>query len=144
MVLNKKAGIRTTPQRSAWMKRVGQRDTPAERAVRRLLTKLGARYRINVRGLPGTPDIANQKRRKAIFVNGCFWHHHAGCPRGRLPTRNHAFWLRKFQDNIDRDREKIHRLTESGYDVLVVWECELRDAEGLLIGLRKFWFDENV
>ena len=124
------------------MKRVRQRDTPPERMVRQLLTEGGAKYRLNVGGLPGSPDVANKKRKKAIFVHGCFWHYHADCARGRIPTRNSTFWEEKLYGNRERDVRKIRGLEEKGYDVLVVWECQLTDPDSLRERLMNFWFDE--
>lgn len=117
--------LETTPCRSQLMKRVKQADTPPEKAVRRALSALGVRYRLNAKGLPGTPDIVNRARRWAIFVHGCYWHAHEGCPRWRLPKRNREFWAEKFEANRKRDRQKIDELENLGFSVLVVWQCEL-------------------
>ena len=137
------ARIQTTPRRSALMKRVRRERTDAEDAVCKLLWSIGARYRRNVRNLPGSPDIANKARRKAVFVHGCFWHHHEGCPRGRVPHRNSAFWHQKLQRNVERDRQKVVSLLAEGYDVFVVWECETRDPEALGERLAEFWFSTD-
>lgn len=123
------------------MKRVRQAGTGPEHAVRRLLSAIGARYRLNVRGLPGRPDIANRSRKKAIFVHGCFWHHHSVCGRGRIPAANREFWADKLQRNIERDRRKVSELQELGYDVLVIWECELRNELMAVERLSAFWSD---
>ena len=136
--------IETTPERSALMKRVRQRGTSAELVVRRLLTAVAARYRINVRGLPGTPDIANKARRKAVYVHGCFWHAHPGCARARVPKRNHAFWEDKLQKNVARDRAKRAALETAGFDVLIVWECELKNVDELRERLYAFWYDGST
>lgn len=128
-----------TPARSASMRRVRQRDTPAEMAVRRALHSLGARFRVNVRGLPGSPDIANRSRKKAVFVHGCFWHRHPGCRRATTPRKNEDFWIAKFEANVDRDRRKASELRDLGYDVLTVWECEA-ESESLFERLQAFWF----
>jgi len=123
------------------MKRVRQAGTAPELAVRRALTSIGARYRVNVRGLPGRPDIANRKRRKAIFVHGCFWHFHSECGRGQVPTRNRDFWETKLLANRTRDEVKRGALESAGFDVLTVWECELEGAE-LKARLGHFWWNE--
>ena len=136
--------LKTTPARSALMRRVRQRETSAESSVRSLLSGLGARYRVNVRGLPGSPDIANKSRRKAIFVHGCFWHHHPDCDRGRTPTRNADFWSAKFAANRERDNRKIDALKKLGFDVLVVWECEIESPDSLGERLRAFWYHDEV
>lgn len=135
--------LNTTPERSALMKRVRQHGTTPELAVRAVLTEIGARYRLNVEGLPGRPDIANRRRTKAIFVHGCFWHFHAACGRGRIPGRNREFWLEKLERNTERDRRKIEALRALGYEVLVVWECELKDYDPLRERLVEFWFDRT-
>ena len=134
------ARIQTTPRRSALMKRVRRERTAAEDTVCKMLWSIGARYRRNVRSLPGTPDIANKARRKAAFVHGCFWHHHEDCPQGRVPHRNSAFWREKLQRNSERDQEKIISLRAAGYDVFVVWECELGRPDTLQQRLAEFWF----
>ena len=119
------ARIQATPRRSAFMKRLRRERTAAEDTVCKMLWSVGARYRRIVRSLPGTPDVANEARRKAAFVHGCFWHHHEDCPRGRIPYRSNAFWRAKLRRNAERYREKIMSLRAAGYVVFVVWECEL-------------------
>jgi DNA mismatch endonuclease, patch repair protein len=126
------------------MKRVRRSGTTPELIVRRLLTALGARYRLNPRTLPGRPDLANQRRRKAVFVHGCFWHAHEACGRGRIPKANRGFWADKLEQNVERDARKIDQLRAVGFDVLVVWECELKDQNGVSDRLRRFWFDNDV
>jgi DNA mismatch endonuclease (patch repair protein) len=116
--------LKTDPVRSALMKRIRRVRTSPEERVCALLRELGIRYRRAPRSLPGTPDFANKKGRWAIFVNGCFWHHHASCYRATVPTRNRSFWEAKFADNKRRDKAKIVALKALGFTVLVVWECE--------------------
>lgn len=125
------------------MRRVRQQGTNAEKVVRRLLWSLGARYRVNVKGLPGRPDIANKTRLRAIFVHGCYWHHHAGCSRAGLPKRNRTFWREKFARNRDRDMKKEKELRCAGFEVLVIWECELADEAVLVRRLDEFWNKES-
>lgn len=134
----------TTPDRSNLMKRVRQEGTDSELALRRLLTEVGADYRLNVRDLPGKPDIANKSQKKAIFLNGCFWHFHSTCPRGRLPKRNRSFWGPKFRANRLRDQRKVSALKDAGFDVLVVWECELQMPDLLKDKLQRFWYPDDV
>lgn len=112
------------PKRSALMSRVRQRQTKAEQAVASLLRAAGHYYRLNVRTLPGSPDFANQTRRWAIFVNGCFWHQHTGCPRATIPKTNKRFWREKFRTNRSRDAKAVRALRRSGYRTAIVWECE--------------------
>ena len=129
----------TDPQRSALMSRVRQKGTAPELGVRAQLSGLGAHYRLNVRSLPGSPDIANKGARKAIFVHGCFWHRHEGCARTTTPKRNREFWVKKFLRNQQRDATKTVALEELGYDVLIVWECELVNPRELKRKLSRFW-----
>lgn len=110
------------------MGRVRQRDTAAELAVGAFLRELGVGYRKNVRALPGSPDFANQKRRWAVFVHGCFWHQHTACKRATVPKANSAFWRDKFQRNRARDAKAISALRSAGYRVALVWECDLARA----------------
>lgn len=130
----------TTTARSHLMKRVRQKGTAPELAVRSALSEVGASYRLNVRGLAGRPDVANRSRRKALFVHGCFWHWHQGCSRGRIPASNSAFWREKLLGNRARDARKLSQLESEGFDVLVVWECETTDRVALNEMLRTFWF----
>lgn len=122
----------TDPERSNLMRRVRQRGTKAEDDVAGVLCALDIRFRRNVRTLPGSPDFANKSRKWALFVNGCFWHHHAGCTRATTPTRNRAFWRAKFEANVKRDRSKTGLLRRMGFSVLTVWECETRDKARLM------------
>jgi DNA mismatch endonuclease (patch repair protein) len=114
-----------SPERSALLARVRRTKTSAEEEVARLLRALGLHYRRNVRNLPGSPDFANRRRGWAIFVNGCFWHHHTACTRATVPKNNRAFWEEKFAANRRRDAAKIRGLRALGLRVLVIWECEL-------------------
>ena len=113
------------------MNRVRRSGTSAELVVAEVCRSLGLAYRRNVRSLPGSPDLANKTGRWAIFVNGCYWHHHKGCTRGTTPTRNREFWTEKFQANRRRDAAKILQLRATGFRILLVWECEVAD-EGRL------------
>ena len=121
----------TPEQRSAVMARVRGKNTGPELRVRRLLTRLGLRYRLHRRDLPGSPDVAFIGRRTALFVHGCFWHGH-DCHRGaRAPKQNADFWAAKLARNIARDADVQARLAAQGWRSLVVWECELRDEPAL-------------
>jgi DNA mismatch endonuclease, patch repair protein len=119
------------------MRAVGRHGTAPELSVRAALSGLGLRYRSNVKGLPGSPDLANKTRKIAIFVHGCFWHRHAGCARATWPKMNAEFWRNKFSANVRRDRKKTRALQDMGYRVLVVWECQTREPERLIRRLRK-------
>ena len=105
--------------------RFGHETSGPERTVRRFLASLGMRFRVRNRDLPGSPDIANRSRKWAIFVHGCFWHHHYGCSRAAVPSRNRAFWVAKFSRNRRRDRRVLSQLQRGGFTVGVVWECEV-------------------
>lgn len=112
--------------RSETMARVKSRNTSPELMVRRLLTRLGYRYRLHRRDIPGNPDIAFVGRRKAIFVHGCFWHGH-DCKRGaRLPKANADYWEKKIAGNRARDVAVREQLEQMGWEAMIVWECELR------------------
>lgn len=108
------------------MQSVRSRDTHPEMAVRKMLTRLGLRYRLHRADLPGTPDIVLPKYGTAIFVNGCFWHQHPGCHRAALPRQNRSFWEDKLRANARRDESNRASLEQAGWRVLTVWECELR------------------
>lgn len=110
------------------MRAVKGADTRPEMAVRRLVHSLGYRYRLHVKGLPGKPDLVFSSRRKVIFVHGCFWHQH-DCPRGaRLPKANREYWQPKLRRNQERDASHYKSLRALGWRVLVVWECEVKNA----------------
>jgi len=106
--------------------------------VRRLAYAAGIRYRVQARDLPGTPDMVNRRARWAVFVHGCFWHAHRSCPLWRLPRSNQAFWRRKFRQNTQRDAASVTALEALGYRVLVVWQCEIGDADLLRVRLVSF------
>ncbi|MHB8883962.1 MAG: very short patch repair endonuclease [Methylovirgula sp.] len=116
------------PKRSALMSRVRQKGTAPELIIAAELRRRGAHYRLNVRLLPGSPDFSNRKRRWAVFVNGCFWHHHKGCPRATIPKRNNEFWKDKFRANRTRDARAIRELRRRGFSVVLVWECETKST----------------
>jgi DNA mismatch endonuclease (patch repair protein) len=117
--------------RSAHMARIRGRNTLPERRLRSALHAKGFRYRLNVRSLPGSPDIVLPRYRAAVFVHGCFWHRHARCKLAYTPNSNTKFWKDKFDANVDRDRRQISALNEKGWRVTVVWECKVRSAHGL-------------
>ena len=121
--------VPTSEARSRLLARVRQRGTAAELAVGVVLRRLGLSYRKNVRSLPGSPDFANRRRRWAVFVQGCFWHAHTGCRRATTPKANREFWIAKFARNRSRDAEAVRALRRMGFRVVLIWECELEDAE---------------
>lgn len=123
---------RLTPEHRSWnMSRIRSTDTKPEKIVRRLLTGMGLRYRLQRRDLPGKPDIVLGPRKIVLFVHGCFWHRHRGCPMASTPTGNQAFWLQKFATNTARDARNAAALRKAGWRVLTVWECETKNPDKL-------------
>ena len=123
------------------MARVGGKNTKPEVVVRRLLHALGFRFRLHRRDLPGSPDIVLPKYCAAIQVHGCFWHQHEGCRYGKLPHSRPEYWLPKLARNVERDAESLAKLEVLGWRVLVIWECETRDADTLRGRLSEFLGD---
>lgn len=120
------------------MKRVKQRDTAPELIVRKILFSAGYRYRIHRRDLPGSPDIVFPGRRKAIFVNGCFWHGHENCPRASLPKTRFQYWKNRILKNRERDARSITALEKLGWAVDTIWECQTKDMASLEERLARF------
>jgi DNA mismatch endonuclease (patch repair protein) len=112
-------------QRSIAMSRVRSGDTKPELILRSGLHRLGIRYRLRNKHLPGQPDLVFPKYRSVVFVHGCYWHRHPGCKDATTPKSNIDFWVRKFAENVERDRRTENRLIAAGWRVLVVWECQL-------------------
>jgi len=121
------ADTMTPEQRSRCMAAIKGKDTKPELIVRKYLFSRGLRFRIQVSELPGKPDIVLPKYKTVIFVNGCFWHGHEGCKYFRLPKSNVKFWEEKIERNVARDKESMQSLLDSGWNVIRVWECELRN-----------------
>lgn len=126
-------------ERRSWnMSRIRSKDTAPEKIVRSMLYRRGYRYRLNVKTLPGTPDIVLRKYRSVIFVHGCFWHRHENCKSAATPKQNASFWQRKFEQNIMRDQSNQQRLKEMGWRVYIVWECQIEAmTEKILVELEK-------
>jgi len=128
-------------QRAYYMSQINGKDTKPEITVRRIVHRLGCRFRLHRRELPGSPDIVLPRHRKVIFVHGCFWHMHR-CKYGLVrPSTNAEFWEKKRTGNVDRDRRNIKALRDMGWRVLVVWECWTRDIMKLEYRLREFLAD---
>lgn len=112
-------------KRSEMMAGVRQKNTKPELLLRKQLHRLGLRYRLHVKELPGSPDLVFPKYKTAVFVHGCFWHQHAGCRRSRRPGTRKEWWNEKLQKNIDRDKRQESTLRSGGWRVQIVWECEV-------------------
>jgi len=121
-------------KRSEIMGRVKSKDTRPEMTVRRITHRMGYRYRLHRKKLPGKPDLVFPGRKKVIFVHGCFWHRHPGCPNTRTPKSDVDRWETKFRQNQERDQRVYSELQAQGWDVLVIWECQTKD-ESLLAEL---------
>lgn len=130
----------TPARRSEIMSRVRPKNTKPELLVRRLLHAAGFRYRLHCAGLPGKPDLVFPGRKKVLFVHGCFWHMHEGCPLARIPKSRVEFWSGKLNANRLRDNLNVTKLREAGWDVFVLWECELQEID-LLTKLTAFLDD---
>ncbi|WP_366869499.1 DNA mismatch endonuclease Vsr [uncultured Roseobacter sp.] len=117
-----------------------RRDTKPEMIVRRDLHRHGFRFRLDVRKLPGSPDVVLARFRAAVFVHGCYWHRHPGCRFAATPKTRVAFWEEKFARNVERDRAAVVSLKELGWRVAIVWECALREGsrEANLLTLRRW------
>lgn len=122
----------SVPERSRLMSLVKAKNTRPEMLIRRLVHGAGYRYRLHGAKLPGKPDLVFASRRKVIFVHGCFWHRHDHCALARMPKSNQDFWMAKLEGNKERDAANQRKLREMGWEVMVVWECELRDMNAVL------------
>ncbi len=130
---------RLTPERRSWlMGRVRGADTGPERIVRALVRKLGLRPKLNAADLPGRPDLVFPRRKKAIFVHGCFWHRHAGCKYATTPKSRIEFWNAKFDSNVSRDRRVRRQLRSLGFSTMVVWQCQTKRTAALSRRLERF------
>lgn len=120
------------------MSKIKSRDTSPEKTVRSVIHRLGYRFVLHKKNLPGKPDIVLPRHGKIIMVNGCFWHLHAKCRDGTVPKTNTAFWKEKLERNKRRDRDIQRKLRKLGWKILVVWECETNKIERLTHKLRVF------
>lgn len=118
-------------KRSYNMSQIRAKDTKPELVVRKILFKNGYRYRLHSNRVVGRPDIIFEKRKKIIFVHGCFWHRHVNCKYSTLPKTNKSFWNRKFDDNVRRDKYVREQLLEMGYELMVIWECQTKNISDL-------------
>jgi DNA mismatch endonuclease (patch repair protein) len=127
----------TRERRSALMQRVRGKNTKPEMIVRKMIWAMGYRYRLHDNRLPGSPDIVFKKRKKAIFVHGCFWHAH-GCKKGLPPKSNLDFWRPKLEATKSRDRNNQKELKDKNWEVLVIWQCDLKNPEEVTSRIRNF------
>lgn len=116
------------------MSRIRGKDTKPEKIVRSMLHEMGYRFRLHRRDLPGNPDIVLPKYKKVIFVHGCFWHGHKGCPRSKRPTSNKKFWSEKLRKNIERDKQNQKKLKELGWDYFTIWQCQIKKSSDENLG----------
>lgn len=114
------------------MSKIYGKETKPEILVRKYLFSQGFRYRKNVKGLAGKPDIVLPKYKTVIFIQGCFWHGHKGCKSSKLPETNIEFWEKKIGDNIKRDKSTIKKLVESGWNTVIIWQCQLKNENSKL------------
>jgi DNA mismatch endonuclease, patch repair protein len=112
--------------RSENMRRIHSVNTKPELIVRKIVSRLGIRYRLHPKNVPGSPDIVNRKHKIAIFVHGCFWHQHLYCKYSHFPKSRRFYWVPKLNKNIQRDKKNIYQLRKDGWSVLVIWECQLK------------------
>jgi DNA mismatch endonuclease, patch repair protein len=124
--------------RAALMASVRQKGSRPEMIVRKLVHRMGYRYRLHRRDLPGSPDLVFPRLKKVVFVHGCFWHRHEGCSRASNPKTRSSFWGDKFARNVERDAQVETALRRAGWRVLVVWECDTFEARRLAANLRGF------
>lgn len=120
------ADIFSKSKRSEIMSNISAKNTKPEIILRKALFAKGYRYRINYKKLPGKPDIVLSKHKTVIFVNGCFWHGHSQCKDAHLPKTNIEFWKNKIESNVERDKRNIQQLEELGWNVILIWECEIK------------------
>ena len=132
------ADLLTPSRRSENMRRIKGKNTKPEMAVRRLLHSLGYRYRLHVKDLPGKPDIVFPGRRRIIMVHGCFWHQHSGCREGKIPQSRRDYWMDKLGRNKQRDLDHMTALQRAGWEILVLWECQIQSSCNLEETLASF------
>ena len=130
--------IMTVAERSERMARILSKNTKPELRVRQLVHRLGYRFRLHRKGLPGRPDLVFSSRRKVVFVHGCFWHAHEHCKVANRPKSRRSYWDAKFKKNRRRDQDNLKSLEQNGWQVLIVWECETKESAVLGARLSRF------
>ena len=129
--------IFSSAKRSTIMSRIQGKNTTPEILVRKLIFSMGYRYRLHRKDLPGCPDIVFLGKKKVIFIHGCFWHRH-NCKKGSLPDTNKSFWESKLERNKIRDAEDLTKLEKSGWRVLVIWQCQIKNTKVLEASIKTF------
>lgn len=124
-------------KRSENMRAVKSKNTSPEKRVRSVAHRLGLRFRLHRKDLPGSPDVLFPGRRVALFVHGCFWHRHEECPKATTPKTNTDYWNEKFRRNVERDKETRKKLEKDGWKVIIIWECQTTTEESIEIFLKK-------
>jgi DNA mismatch endonuclease (patch repair protein) len=128
-----------TPEHRSWnMGRIKSGDTKPELTVRSIFHRMGYRFRLHRKDLPGKPDIVLPKYKTVIFVHGCFWHRHEGCKYAYTPKSRTDFWQEKFQSNVERGRKVVNELIKMGWHVLIIWECEIKTPERVSEIIQRF------
>ncbi len=141
-----------TPERRSWnMSRIRSRDTTPERLVRSLLHRMGYRFRLHRKDLPGRPDIVLPKYKAVVLVHGCYWHRHEDCRLAYVPKSNQEFWQAKFAETVRRDTIQHAKLAALGWKIIIVWECKAKNQDALakylhreLCGVRQGKAQESV
>lgn len=128
----------TTDKRSIIMSHIGSKGTKPELSVRKLVHSMGYRFRLHLKQLPGCPDLVFTKRKKIIFVNGCFWHGHDDCKKAKTPKSNVDFWTKKIEINKSRDELNYAKLRSLGWELLIIWQCQLVEKESIFNKIVKF------
>jgi DNA mismatch endonuclease (patch repair protein) len=132
------ADFLTRDRRSWLMSRVRGKNTKPELVVRSAAHRLGYRFRLHRKDLPGRPDLVFPRLRKAVFVHGCFWHRHEGCKKATTPGSNVDYWHKKFAENVERDNKAVAELTRMGWALMIVRECQTTDVDSISQSLRAF------
>ena len=130
--------IFTKAERSRIMSLIRSQDTKPEIIVRKIAHRMGHRYRLHDKNLPGCPDIIFKSRKKVIFVHGCFWHLHKNCPNSNMPKSRKSYWWPKLKRNAERDKQAKRKLWRMGWKLIVIWECELSNHSLLERRIKKF------
>jgi DNA mismatch endonuclease (patch repair protein) len=132
------ADIFSAKKRSELMSRIRSKNTSPELTVRRIVYRMGFRYRLHVARLPGKPDLVFSRLQKIVEVRGCFWHQHKGCSDSHIPKSRNEYWVPKLANNVKRDRRNERQLRSLGWQILTLWECELGDKRSVVDRLRLF------